>query len=277
MTLDISQLLRDWPYENGQVTARRFRGDDGREKIQLRLDMGILQMDVTGRPDGQRPHGQESLLDYHELQLREHVQANGNDETFKLDPAACEMLRAEGVMYYHRYLAQFVLEDYYAVERDTMRNLRLIDFCSAYTETDADKMSLEQYRPYVLMMCTRARALVCLGQNRPKAALAAVQKGLDSIKAFYRRFGQERAGGCCEVAILKALIKEIESRIPVDPVVTLKRKLAKAVKSERYEEAATLRDQINELSGQATHHSEQPAPPPEAQPHPAGPHSIEPE
>ena len=38
MSLDISHILEDWPFEPGKVTARRVRGDDGRDKIQLRLD-----------------------------------------------------------------------------------------------------------------------------------------------------------------------------------------------------------------------------------------------
>ena len=39
-------------------------GDDGREKLQMRIDLGLLQMELDGRPDGQRPAGAESLLDH---------------------------------------------------------------------------------------------------------------------------------------------------------------------------------------------------------------------
>ncbi len=114
--------LSDWPYDPGQVSAARIKGDDGKDKIQLRLDLGLLQMDAEGHPAGQRPHGHESLLDYHEhLRDRRRLET-GNDEGFSLDEQACEMLRNEGTMYYHRYLAEFILEDYEAVVRDTMRN-----------------------------------------------------------------------------------------------------------------------------------------------------------
>ena len=41
---DISRLLQDWDFEQGQVVARRFKGRDGRDRIQLRVDLGILQM-----------------------------------------------------------------------------------------------------------------------------------------------------------------------------------------------------------------------------------------
>ena len=60
-------------------------------------------------------------------------------------------------MYYHRYLAEFVLGNYERVDRDTMRNIRLMDFCRKYAQSDTDKYILEQYRAYVIMMRTRAR------------------------------------------------------------------------------------------------------------------------
>jgi hypothetical protein len=248
MSLDISHILNDWPYEPGQVTARRIRGADGREKIQLRLDLGLLQMEVTGRPDGHRPHGFETMLDYYESQLQRHNE-EGAAGTFELDEQACELLRAESLMFYHRYLAEFILEDFAAVERDTMRNLRLMDFCQAYAADEGDRMVLEQYRPYVLMMCARARARLDTADNRPKSALSELKSGIEKIIAFYRKYGQdESAAESSEVVILRAMVKEIEAQIPVDPIQRLRKDLAKAVKDERYEEAAKLRDQLNKAT-----------------------------
>ncbi len=251
MSLDISEILENWPYEPGQVTARRIRGDDGLDKIQLRLELGLYQMEITGRPDGEEPHGFESLLSYHEHLLEKHQQDNGEAEGFELDEQACEMLRAEGVMYYHRYLAEFILEDFDAVDRDTTRNVRLMDFCSKYAKEESDRFQLEQYRPYVIMMNTRARSLIAFRQNRPKAALAAVRKGMEDIKAFHRRFGQDKAiTESGELAILRAMAKEIEGRLPVDPIRKLRRDLSKAVQDERYEEAAIIRDKLRRIHGQ---------------------------
>jgi hypothetical protein len=245
MSLDISHILEDWPFEPGKVTARRVRGDDGRDKIQLRLDLGLYQMEATGRPDGLRPHGCESLLIHYEQQLAKYRERFGSEEGFDLDEAACEQLRAEGVMYYHRYLAEFILEDYEAVERDTVRNVRLMDFCARHGREDSDRFLLEQYRPYVLMMCARARALLAFQKNRPKVALAAIREGMEGIKDFFRRFGPEHSvSESSELAILRAMAKEIEGRIPEDPIAKLRKDLAKAVKEERYEDAASLRDQL---------------------------------
>ena len=251
MSLDITDNLKDWPFKPGQVTARRIVGDDGKEKIQLRLDLGLLQMDAAGRPDGQQPLGRESLLAFQEERLRKYREEHDGEEGFDLDEADCERLRNEGVMYYHRYLAEFVLGDYEGVERDTSRNLRLIDFCRKYAREESDRYLLEQYRPYILMMCTRARAHLHLKDDRPKAALAAVQKGIEGIEQFYENFGgDEMVDRSGEAAVLRALEKEIEAQIPVDPIQKLREQLDRAIQAEQYELAAQLRDQIRNVTGE---------------------------
>ena len=249
MTLDINSILKDWPYERGQISARKIRGDDGKDKIQLRLDLGLLQMEVAGRPDGQRPHGHESLLGYYEHLLKRHSQEGSSDEEFQLDVQACELLRNEGVMYYHRYLAEFILEDYEAVLRDTCRNLNLMNFCSAHALAESDRHVLEQYRPYVIMMHTRANGLLALRDDRTEAALAAVEEGVQKLQDFYDRFGQDDLGcGSDELDILRTLAKQIKQRIPPDPVEKVKHQLTLAIKAERYEEAADLRDQLRHMT-----------------------------
>lgn len=252
MNLDISDILAGWPHKPGQVTARRVSGDDGADKIQLRLDLGILQMEARGRPDGRRPKGCESLLAYYRQELEKFQAERGGDEAFSLDERACELLRAEAVMYYHRYLAEFVLEDFEAVARDTQRNLDVMDFCSAYAEDPSDRYILEQYRAYVVMMNTRARAKISLADRRPKAALAAVNDGIKQIRDFFERFGQEEMSqSSSELAVLRVLAREIGAVIPKDPIEKLHDALERAVREERYEEAAAIRDKLNRAgSGQ---------------------------
>ena len=69
MNVDLTRLLNEWPYEPGKLNVRLITADDGEQRVQVRLDLGILQMHVDGRPDGQRPSGYDSLLEYHEARL----------------------------------------------------------------------------------------------------------------------------------------------------------------------------------------------------------------
>ena len=65
---DITPMLRGWDYEPGTINVRKVAGIDGAE-IANALDLGLLQMELSGRPDGEQQFGCESLLDYHEKQL----------------------------------------------------------------------------------------------------------------------------------------------------------------------------------------------------------------
>ena len=61
---DIDFILRHWSFQPGVVGARFAQGSDDRKVMQMRIEMGLLQMEPTGRPDGQRPGGAETYLDY---------------------------------------------------------------------------------------------------------------------------------------------------------------------------------------------------------------------
>jgi hypothetical protein len=99
---DITPVLRGWDYEPGTINVRKVSGIDGSPKLQMRQDLGLLQMEMTGRPDGRRPHGYESLLEYFETQLADHRRRNGTEEGFHLGRTQCQSLRDEAMMYYWR-------------------------------------------------------------------------------------------------------------------------------------------------------------------------------
>jgi hypothetical protein len=204
---------------------------------------------LTGRPDAPRPHGYESLLEYFETQLADHCRRNeGNEDGFHLSRNQCQSLREEAMMYYWRYLSLFVLEDFSGVVRDTARNLRVLDLCGKFAVDEQDQIVLEQYRPYIIMMNTRAQASIESGEKRYADALRTIEKGLHGIKEFFDRFAQEEAfGDANEVRVLKRLAREIRKKLPVNPVERLERKLEKAVREERYEDAAQIRDRITDM------------------------------
>ena len=250
---DITPVLKGWDYESGTINVRKINGLDGAPKLQMRLDLGLLQMEMNGRPDGVKPHGCESLLEYHEQQLSEHRRVNGSDLGFHLSGDQCQLLREEALMYYQRYLSLFVLEEFSGVVRDTSRNLRVLDLCGKFALDESDRLVLEQYRPYITMMNARAGAYIHLKSKRPADALRTVEAGLASIREFFGKFGQDEAyGHSNEVKVLKRFAREIRRKLPVSPMQKLQRKLDRAVKNEKYEEAARLRDKIVALQNRPT-------------------------
>ena len=61
---DIDTLLKNWRFRPGEVNARLVKTRTGREVLQMRIDMGVVQMETELRPDGQRPGGAETYYDY---------------------------------------------------------------------------------------------------------------------------------------------------------------------------------------------------------------------
>ena len=243
---DIGPVLNSWAYEPGTISVRKVNGLDGVPKLQMRLDLGLLQMELTGRPDGDRPHGHESLLDFYEHELADHARRNGTELGFALTGEQCQSLREEAVMYYHRYLSLSVLEEYDGVVRDTGRNLRVLDLCGKYATEEQDRVAMEQFRPYLTMMNARAAASVHLEAKRYTDAGRAVDEGLEQIREFYERFGQEELfDKSNEARVLRRFAREVQRKLPVDPLERLRRRLDRAVKDERYEDAAGLRDEID--------------------------------
>src|SRR5438132_4413164 len=105
MNFDISHILDKWEYHPGQVVVRKFVGKDGQEKIQLRVDLGLLQMNAQGRPDGKRPFGATSLYEHQLSRLNQHTaKHDGNDEGFTLSPEEVAKIQLEALQYHHRYI-----------------------------------------------------------------------------------------------------------------------------------------------------------------------------
>ena len=102
MNFDISHLLESWDYQAGQIVVRKFQGKDGREKIQLRVDLGLLQMNARGRPDGRQPFGHESLLEHFEARLAKHLTEQADGEGFRLTAEDCAKMQQESIQYHHQ-------------------------------------------------------------------------------------------------------------------------------------------------------------------------------
>jgi hypothetical protein len=246
--MDITHALHGWAFQPGQVNVRLIRGNDGKPKLQLRLDLGLLQMELDGRPDGKRPHRAPTELDHLRRKLGSHYKRYGSDAGFTLTPRDCQSLREESAMFYHRYLSMFVLEQYDAVVRDTQHNLDVLDLCKRYGRSDYDRGCLEQYRPYIMMMNTRAKACEALRQGFVQTSIAYLRGGIKRIAKLCPKEDRKKfLKQSHEAHILLDMLKQIRSQLPADPRKTLQKRLQEALAAEKYEEAAELRDQLTAM------------------------------
>ena len=249
MDFDISHLLDQWNYTPGEVVVRKFKGKDGKEKVQLRVDLGLLQMNAEGRPDGKRPFGHNSLFDYYQARLHRHVaEHEGSDEDFELTSEDCAKLQVEALQYHHRYICLLQLADYTGVVRDAERNLAVFGFVGKHAESEELAWSLRQFQPQLMMILTRARAMQALDAGDYAVGIAQVEQGIEEIRAFFREHsrpeGAEQSG---EVQSLENWLAELRAKRPLSPREKLEQALHEAVRREDYEKAAKVRDALRNL------------------------------
>jgi len=245
MSEDIQHILKNWSYDPAKdLTVRLINGDDGTPKIQMRIDMGLIQMELDGNPIGENPEGFESWLEYYENEQKQYESGSVNDY-YSLSSEDFQKLRREGVQYYYRYLSLMELEKFKRVVSDTDRNLRLFSFVKKYAASEMDRWALDQFRPYVIMINTRAKAALALREDPAPGinkALEFFNFGIDRIINFYKEYGlSSEIDNSIELSVLKALKSEFLIKSPD----TLQEKLQKAIREKRFEDAALIRDKIS--------------------------------
>ena len=138
MNNDISSVLGDWEYAPGELRVRKIEGRDGRAKIQVRMDLGVMQLEWDGRPDGVRPKECASLLEYYLDKLARSQEQDGID-SFTLSRDDCWDLAQEAMKFYWRRISFFELKEYALAEQDARHNLSILDLCYQYAEAEEDR------------------------------------------------------------------------------------------------------------------------------------------
>lgn len=233
----IDRILKQWPYRPGEVDARLVEGADGREVVQLRVDLGLLQLEPNGRPDGTRPGGAET---YYDLLVASAI-AEGDE--FELSEEQCREADREFVQFYQRRICWLSLREYRRAVRDADHNLNFMDFCAKHSPSEEWTASHEQYRPFILFHRTQAAALAEIDDGQAEKAIEELSQGLERMRTFYadhdavERFEEDDLA-----ERLKQLQETVRNEFHIDR--TLEEKLTEAVDAEEYEKAAQIRDEI---------------------------------
>lgn len=234
----IDDILKGWPFDPNTVSVRVVSGTDHRQLLQMRIDMGVLQIEVEDRPDGEKPNGFSTYLAY----LDDQVRRVGKE--FLLDEEQCNEVDREFVQFYHRRICWLQLRRFDMALVDADHTLALMDVCKKYSPDDQWTLAHEQYRPFVMFHRTQAAALAELeSENEPEEAIARINEGLEELKTVFEEYEADEQFEDDE--LVKRLIEmreDLRERFHVGQ--TLHEKLAQAIAAEQYEEAARLRDQL---------------------------------
>ena len=117
----------------------------------MRIEMGLLQMEFTGRPDGERPGGRDTYLEYIASQV-----GDGEDVPQLLTDEQCFEIDREFVQYYHRRICCLALREFDRAVADADHTLALMDFVAAHSPNEDWTASHERYRPFVYFHRTQA-------------------------------------------------------------------------------------------------------------------------
>ena len=202
-----------------------------------------------GRPDGERPHEQESLLDFYHDQLDQgHLPA--------LTKEAAGALREESWQYYIRRNFYFQLGEYDNARADAEHNLGLLDLLQTYAADEADKWSMARWWPWIERDRAIAAALAALEQEDLLTTASELYRAEKSIREFgeqhAERYAQEDGDKLApamisHIARIAELLRE-EEGLPEAP----EERLERAVEAGDAEEIERLRREMErELSGEA--------------------------
>jgi hypothetical protein len=204
----------------------------------MRIELGLLQMEFTGRPDGERPGGKDTYLEYISGEL-----GDADDLPQQLTDEQCFEIDREFVQYYHRRICCLALREFDRAVADADHTLELMDFVASHSPNEEWTASHERYRPFVHFHRTQALALAVLEKSGPEPAIEEINKGLEAMRQIFAAAEAEEQFDSDELVVqLRELKESLRKEYEVGP--TLAEQLAEAVAAEEYERAARLRDEI---------------------------------
>lgn len=247
MTLDLDELTQGWDCPPGELRARLVVGRDGNEVLQLRVDLGVMQMLLSGRPDGARYRGFPSAREYieHEQRVDSPDVAAGDWQELQRElqqtnyrrlafvTLAEEALQANDTAGTCRHL-QGALDDVEVC-------LRQLWLLSEHGVRDAGLISL---RPMLLFDRARLWAQLHVVQGQIEEAIEQAEEGAATLETILTELGydDEQRDEDSGVRYLRDLSHQLRREYGVTQ--TLRERLEEALENEDFEIAAEIRDEL---------------------------------
>jgi hypothetical protein len=244
MSQDIDAALKGWEFKPGEVQAREVQAADGRQVLQMRMDLGIIQMESEGRPDGLKPHDFPTYFQYLASEAAKHER---RDRRFALSEEQCQEADREFIQFYHRRICWMALGNFARAIVDADHTLAFMDFVRDHSPNEEYTEAHEQYRGFVLFHRIEAAAAFQVHENRPEVAIDEILGGLDKLRAFFASHNaEEQMEENPMIQQLRKMEKALRQKHGIE--ATLREQLDQAVANEQYEVAAKLRDALRRRS-----------------------------
>ena len=186
--------------------------EDGREVVIVQPNaFTISRIYATGRPDGMRPHGVDSYYDYFFARLRAYEAQHETRAGFQLESEEWETLFEESFHRYTRYLLFAGIKRWEDVQRDTATNLAVTNLARECAPSEIAWRSY-QYKGYMLMMHSIAKAELSLQEDDTAAALQHIDTGIQQIGEFCGECLREEHGEAENITRERYLSNLIEFR-----------------------------------------------------------------
>ncbi|MCB9865551.1 MAG: UvrB/UvrC motif-containing protein [Phycisphaerales bacterium] len=161
----------------------------------------------------------------------------------RLAPATCSDLRQSVERGQQRLAYLFAVEDHAGVIAEARRCRAAMHLCAEFAEQDADRHI--GCAAHVIVMETRAHVALATRADQPLEALLHIDAGLRDLLDYFAARANVRAyDRAREVRALEHLRDRMLEEIFPGPHAELRRALAEALREERYEDAARLRDHL---------------------------------
>jgi hypothetical protein len=257
MYFDLAEVTEGWIKRGERQSARLIRAANGRPVLQLYEALAVFQMEISGRPDGVRPGGYDSMLqmmrnratgaekarpapqNWMELD-REFAQYNQRRKAAALVAAAA---KAQNITDWARVL-------YELAGHDTAHCLDILTFAEEEHPSGRLPSVGPELRPVLTTQQTIAHAQLAMIAGDFEFAVEHLHSGRVTVCALLEKAGVSVVSENAYVRELCALEQQIREQHGVER--TLSEQLDDAVGHEDFERAASLRDRIAQRNaGQA--------------------------
>ncbi len=233
----VEEALRTWKPSLGEARARLIVLPSGVEVLQVRLELGLLQMAVHGRPDGTRV---DSFATLHDA-----ISAGGMGSS---DFSLSSRLRLESAQFQRRAEAWLEARLPERAITDADLSLRSLGTAARVASSAEDRVALRAIaaaRVPLVALRVRAEAAALLAAGLGERVRANIDAGLERLRAAARDASLgDSFEVLSEVILLRAMRDNLVPKLPGSARTELESRLRAAVFSENYELAAILRDEL---------------------------------